>query len=135
MTSDSIRTFVNELPILDVHEHHLPETYLNHDVGLLDLLRQSYAGWTEARPYPLLSESRDEDPMLAASGEPTWEDVANFVEGSGSNSFVRNLLAGLDDLYELNGSGVTEANWRDLDRGIRARHADRNWTGEVLRRR
>ncbi len=119
---------------MDVHEHHLPETFLNRDVGLLDLLRQSYAGWTEARPYPLPSESREEDPMLASTGEPRWEDIARFVEGSGSNSFVRNLLAGLDQLYCLNGSGITEGNYRHLDREIRARHADGSWTKEVLRR-
>ncbi len=134
MTAASIKDHVAGLSILDVHEHHLPETYLNRDVGLLDLLRQSYAGWTEARPYPLPSEAREEDPMLSASGEGSWEEVRSFVEGSGSNSFVRNLVAGLTDLYDLGEAGITEANWKDLDRQIRERHADPDWSGEVLRR-
>ncbi len=134
MTANAIKELVAGLPIFDVHEHHLPETCLNRDVGLLDLLRQSYAGWTEARPYPLPSELREEDPMLSGNGEGAWEEVQAFVEGSGSNSFVRNLIAGLTDLYELDDEGITESNWRDLDRRIRERHADPDWTGEVLRR-
>jgi len=132
--SESLQDYVNELPILDVHEHHIPETFLNREVGLLDLLRQSYAGWTEERPYPLPTETREEDPMLADSGEARWEEIAGFVEGSGSNSFVRNIVASLDELYDLGGGGVTRENWRDLDREIRRRHGDPMWTGEVMKR-
>lgn len=132
--SQALQDHVDELPILDVHEHHIPETFLNRDVGLLDMLRQSYAGWTESRPYPLPSESREEDPMLAGSGNARWEDIAGFVEGSGSNSFVRNIVGALDELYDLGGEGVTRENWEGLDREIRRRHADPDWTGEVMKR-
>jgi uncharacterized protein len=130
----SIREFVDQLPIYDVHEHHMPDTFLNRDVGLLDLLRQSYAGWTQERPYPLPSEGREEDPMLGASAETTWEKLAAFVEDSGSNHFVRNLVRGLDELYELGGIGITRDNWRDLDREIRVRHQSPDWAHEVMRR-
>ena len=130
----SIQNYVDELPILDVHEHHIPETFFNREVGLLELLRQSYAGWTEARPYSLPTESRDEDPMLADAGEARWEEIAGFVEGSGSNSFVRNVVVALDELYDLGGAGVTRENWRDLDREIRVRHVDPAWTAEVMKR-
>ncbi len=44
MPAASVKDTVAAMPILDVHEHHLPETYLSREVGLLDLLRQSYAG-------------------------------------------------------------------------------------------
>jgi len=134
MPAASVKDTVAAMPILDVHEHHLPETYLSREVGLLDLLRQSYAGWTESRPYPLPSESRTEDPMLSGSKDATWGDIRQFVEGSGSNSFVRNLLAGVGELYELGDEGVTEANWSALDRRIRERHATADWPREVLTR-
>lgn len=124
--------YLRDLPIVDVHEHHLPEVYSADHVGLLDLLRQSYAGWTQARPYPLPSESREEDPMLAASGTVTWEDIRPFLEDSGSNSFVRNLLSGLDELYDLRGEPITQQNWQSLDEEIRRRHSDGNWTAKIL---
>ena len=133
MTAD-LREFVRELPIVDVHEHHIPEIYLNRDVGLLQILRQSYAGWTQARPYPLASESRHEDPMLADGGRGSWEEVASFVEHSGSSAFVRNLVWAFTDLYALGEQGLTRENWAVLDAEIRQRHADPHWPREVLKR-
>ena len=65
MTS-SLAQFIAGLGIVDVHEHHMPEILLNREVNLLQLFQQSYAGWTQARPYPLPSETRAGDPMLAA---------------------------------------------------------------------
>tara|TARA_Y100001934_G_scaffold283685_1_gene405577 strand:- start:4698 stop:5957 length:1260 start_codon:yes stop_codon:yes gene_type:complete len=130
----SIGEFIDQLPIFDVHEHHMPATFLNRNVGLLDLLRQSYAGWTQERPYPLPSENREEDPMLTESAKSTWEEVAPYVEHSGSNHFVRNLVQGLDELYDLAGQGITEKNWQTLDAAIRERHLDSNWPHEVMRR-
>lgn len=132
--TDNIRTYVRELPILDVHEHHMPAVLLNPEVGLLDLLRQSYAGWTQERPYPLPGETREGDPMLEPSVQTTWTDVARFVEHSGSSTFVRNLIWSLTELYELDDEGITQGNWESLDREIRRRHADRDWVRSVLDR-
>ena len=131
---DDIRTYVLSLPVFDVHEHHMPEILLSRDVGLLALLRQSYAGWTQARPYPLPSESRAEDPMLADVGKTSWDDIARFVEHSGSSTFVRNLVWALSELYELGDAGITQTNWGDLDEQIRRRHADEGWGRAVLDR-
>src|SRR5580765_4267064 len=85
----SFESFINSIGIVDVHEHHMPEVLLNRDVNLIQLFRQSYAGWTQARPYALPSESRDRDPMLAPAGPTTWEALAPYLEQRGSNSFVR----------------------------------------------
>ena len=63
--NQDLRSYVLDLPVFDVHEHHMPDVLENRDVGLLTLLWQSYAGWTQARPYPLSSEARFEDPMFA----------------------------------------------------------------------
>jgi hypothetical protein len=67
-----IQDFVAATPIVDVHEHHLPEVLLNREVNLLQLFQHSYAGWTQAQPYPLPSEKRSEDPMLAAAAPTSW---------------------------------------------------------------
>src|SRR6266850_5612470 len=95
----SLRDFIAGIGIVDVHEHHIPEILLNPQVNLVQLFQQSYAGWTQARPYPLPSETRASDAMLAGSGPTTWEVLAPFVENSGSNSFVRNLVRGITELY------------------------------------
>lgn len=130
--NDDLRTCVGELPVCDVHEHHMPELLGNPDVGLLALLQQSYAGWTQARPYPLPGETRSADPMLAAVGRGSWEAIARFVEHSGSNSCVRSLLGALTELYNLGEEGITPENWEQLDADIRRRHSSPTWRDEVL---
>ena len=128
----TIHEFIARIPIIDVHEHHIPDILLNRDVNLLQIFQQSYAGWTQARPYPLPSESREEDPMLAATAPTTWEALAPYLENSGSSSFVRNLVCALCELYEIN--EITRENWWALDAAVRERHQDPNWPKEVLRR-
>ncbi|MSU35626.1 MAG: hypothetical protein EXS36_11040 [Pedosphaera sp.] len=128
----SLREFIEHLPILDVHEHHLPEIILQREVNLLQLFQQSYAGWAQVRPYCLPSELRDSDPMLAATGPTTWEALAPFLDRSGSNSFVRNLVQAI---VELHGSGepeITRDNWQALDDAVRAAHRRPEWQHELL---
>jgi hypothetical protein len=131
---DDLRSYVLDLPVFDVHEHHMPEILGDRDIGLLALLWQSYAGWTQARPYPLSSETRFEDPMFAGAGRGGWEEVAKFVEHSGSNSLVRNMIWTLTELYDLDEDGITPENWKHLDEEIRRRHRDDAWHTEVLDR-
>src|SRR5258707_11202629 len=108
--AQSIREFIAGIGIVDVHEHHIPEILLNRDVNLLQLFQQSYAGWTQARPYTLPSERRDSDPMLVATGATTWEALAPYLEQSASNSFVRNLVHGITDLYDVKEGAITRDN-------------------------
>jgi len=130
--TSSIREFIATLGIVDVHEHHLPEVFLNRQVNLLQLFQQSYAGWTQARPYPLPSETRDSDPMLAATGLTTWEALAPYLENSGSSSFVRNLVRGVTELYGDGSAVITRDNWEALDAAVRQHHQRPDWCSAVL---
>lgn len=132
MTS-SLQEHIASLGIVDVHEHHLPEVFLNREVNLLQLFQQSYAGWTQARPYPLPSETRETDPMLAEVGPTTWEALAPYLQHSGSSSFVRNLVRGVTELHG-GGKDITQENWESLDAAVRASHRQPDWYAAVLRR-
>lgn len=127
-----IHDFISSVPIVDVHEHHMPEILLNRDVNLLLLFQQSYAGWTQARPYPLPSEKRDSDPMLVGTGPTTWESLEPFLEKSGSNSFVRNLVRGITELHGNGETAITRANWESIDASVRRQHQERDWCSQVL---
>src|SRR5437870_5240670 len=130
----SIADFIAATGIVDVHEHHMPEILLAREVNLLQLFQQSYAGWTQERPYPLPSERRAGDPMLAAAAPTTWEAVAPFLEKSGSNSFVRNLVRGLTELHGAGEPAITPENWQMIDASVRRQHQRPDWCLEVLRR-
>ncbi len=132
--NDSISGFIDQLPILDVHEHHVPEVTLGREVNLLQLFQQSYAGWTQARPYCLPSETRGADPMLEGGGPTTWEGLAPFLEGSGSSSFVRNLSRAVVELHGGGAPEITRENWPALDAAVQAAHRRAEWPQEVLRR-
>ena len=130
----SLRDFIATIGIVDVHEHHIPEILLNREVNLLQLFQQSYAGWTQARPYPLPSEPRAADPMLAPTGPTTWEALAPFLEHSGSNSFVRNLVGAVTELHGSGEPAITRDNWQALDAAVRRQHQRPGWCHEVLQR-
>lgn len=131
--SHSIAQAIATLGIVDVHEHHLPEITLSREVNLLQLFQQSYAGWTQARPYPLPSETRASDPMLSPAGPTSWEALAAYLDRSGSNSFVRNLVCGVSELHGQGGP-LTRENWEAVDASVRAHHQRPDWCSEVLRR-
>lgn len=132
--SDSLREFVEQLPIVDVHEHHLPAIVRQRDVNLLQLFQQSYAGWAVARPYCLPSESREADPMLAAAGPTTWEALAPFLEDCGANSFVRNLVGAVAELHGGGATEITRDNWPAIDAAVQTAHRRPDWQREVLAR-
>jgi uncharacterized protein len=120
--SGDLKAYVDEQPLYDVHEHHMPEILGDRDVGLAKLFGQSYAGWTQARPYRVGPEPD--------TGPPDF-DVAWYVEHSGSNAFVRTLCTALEDLY---GTALTRESCDELDAEIRRRHRDPGWPAEVMRR-
>jgi hypothetical protein len=131
---DSLQRFIQTHPVIDVHEHHLPELWRRSEVGLQQLLQQSYAGWAKARPYILPGETRDADPMLEAAGKTSWEELAAFLEHHGSNSFVRNLIEAISELYGDGRGRITRENWEALDHAITRQHARADWPDELLRR-
>jgi uncharacterized protein len=128
--STPLEKFIRGIPVIDVHEHHMPEAPGSQS-GLRQLLEESYAGWSQARPYPLPSEP----PVTlgAASSSPgTWADIAPCLQGSGTNAAVRNLARALCELYGVKGGEITEGNWEALDAEIRRRNADPSWAAAVM---
>jgi len=125
--------FMKSIPVVDVHEHHMPDPVPGRQLGLLQLLQESYAGWTQVRPYPL----PEEPPVTLGStsdGPGSWEQIAPFVVGSGTNAAVRSLVRALCELYAVGSGEITESNHEKLDRDIRRRNADRSWSAEVMGR-
>ena len=132
--ANTLSDFILTHPVVDVHEHHLPELFCTRELGLHQLLRQSYAGWAQARPYTLPGETRDADPMLVSVARGSWEELAAVLEHHGSNSFVRNLLSAVSELYGDGSGRVTRDNWEALDAAVRQQRARPEGPFEILRR-
>lgn len=70
--------------------------------------------------------------MLEASTPTTWTKIRPYLEESGSSMFVRNLLRGICDLYEVPDSEINESTWENLDRQILENHRSGSWHHHVL---
>ncbi len=123
--------FIGGIPVIDVHEHHMLQA-AGRQPGLLQLLQESYAGWTQVRPYPLPHEP-PLSPGSTSDRPGAWKDIAPFVTGSGSNAAVRSLVGALCELYGVPGR-ISEKNHESLDREIRRRKADPSWNGRIMDR-
>src|SRR5215831_5234487 len=132
--AQSFQEFMGAIGIVDVHEHHIPDILLNPRVNLLQLFQQSYAGWTQMRPYALPTERRESDPMLTEAAPTTWQGLAPFLERSGTNSFVRNLVCAVRELHGNGEGAITRDNWERLDASVRQQHQRKEWRHEVLHR-
>lgn len=128
----SIREFIKTSAVVDVHEHHMPQITLDRDVNLLRLFRQSYAAWT----YDVLpSAPKATGEIVSLTNAPTtWEALSPYLERSYSNAFVRNLVRGISQLYQVGEDGITRENWEAVDAAVRAHHKDVKWPGEVVKR-
>jgi len=129
-----IRDFVEALPMVDVHEHHFPKVLDAPDVDLLRLFSESYAGWTRGRPFSLPSEAGDPRPAELPRGPTTWQALTPYLLESGSNSFVRNLVRVVTELYGDGDDAITAGNWDRLDAKIRQQHARPHGWLEILDR-
>jgi hypothetical protein len=131
--SADLAHFIRDIPVIDVHEHHMPDENPGRQIGLRQLLEESYAGWTQARPYPLPGEP---PVTLGATAEArvAWTDIAPYVEGSGTNAAVRTMVRALCDLYGVRAGEITEGNWQSLDAEIRGRNSDPSWSASVMQK-
>jgi hypothetical protein len=129
-----IRDFVETLPMVDVHEHHFPKVLDAPDVDLLRLFTESYANWTRGRSFSLPSEAGDPKPAEPPRSPTSWEALAPYLSHSGSNSFVRNLVRVVTELYGDGEDSITEANWERLDAKVREQHARPGGWAEILDR-
>lgn len=120
-------------PILDVHEHHIPEVYLSSRTNLLALFQQSYAGWTVERPYPLPSEDREESPLMSTLKPFGWEALSPYLEERGSNHFVRNLTGGILALHgDSDWKWIEKDNWESINERIIASRAEMDFQSKSL---
>lgn len=115
-SKESWHESLRNAPILDVHEHHIPEVYLSSKTNLLALFQQSYAGWTVKRPYPLPSEPHEESSLSPTLKPFGWDDLRPYLVDRGSNNFVRNLTQGI---LALHGNSdwiwIDEGNWESVN--------------------
>lgn len=122
---DMLDAFVDELPVISSHEHHLPDD-LQKDLSLDKLLLHSYLSWyTDSgngpKPYPdyrkkyhLPQDHPGKDPYLA-------REV--FLEQFASNTYWVWLEKAIQAIYQLN-DRISAENWDQISHKISESYKD-----------
>jgi hypothetical protein len=116
-----LQQWIESLPVVDIHEHHMPHIIHSRDVGLLSLMRSSYVNWT--RP-------------ARRAARRGWEGVRGYLEECGVQRVrTGQLVRAICELYDVETDRSRADNWEKLDAEIRRRHADApRWNEAVLDR-
>jgi hypothetical protein len=121
---------LREMEIIDTHEHIMSLQEVKQEpLHLFRVFENSYArlDFTTAGMPPEVWQ--EEDP------EDIWAVWKTFQDRVGLTSFVKNIIRALQDLYGLQGSTITQDNWRELSERVIEAYENQAWYFYVLKQR
>ncbi len=114
---EDIRKALDDIPIIDTHEHYGPEWNAS-DTTLYTLFRESYVEWVSHD-----DELQDSVDSLRAWLEPCW-----------SNSYTVSMMRGLRALYQIGQRELRDFPFAELADRVKNAYQDPGWALSVLRR-
>lgn len=137
-----LREALDNIPLVDTHEHFLPPDYLTEGGRVLFMvLRNSYVA------ADCISAGMERDwwrPCSVVYGVPSlekpeefpqqrWDELQPYLDRVRHTSYYRCLLGGLRALYGFEGE-LRPNNWEEVSSRIRRAHEQSDWFDAVLRR-
>ena len=129
---EELREEIDQIPIVDTHEHILPrEEALKMQVDLFALLEQSYlnADLVSAGMAVGAWEREGFDPREG------WERIKPFISKVRNTAYYQALLHAFRDLYGFTDMEINEQNWRELSDKISYAAKREDWYRYVLKER
>ena len=114
---ESLRKALDEIPIIDTHEHYGPN-WNSLDTTLYAILRESYVNWVAHD-----SDLQDDPDSLRQWLEPGW-----------NNSYTVSLLRGLRHLYDIEPRELDEIPFAQLADKVHDAYQSPGWPLSVLRK-
>jgi len=114
---ESLRKALDEIPIIDTHEHYGPN-WNSPDTTLYAILRESYVNWVAHD-----SDLQDDPDSLRQWLEPGW-----------NNSYTVSLLRGLRHLYDIEPRELDEIPFAQLADKVHDAYQSPGWPLSVLRK-
>lgn len=111
--------FVDELPVISSHEHHLPDD-LQKDMSLDKLLYHSYLSWytdsgNSPKPYPDYRKKYHLPQDHPGNNTALGREI--FLDQFGSNTYWVWLEKGIQAIYRLEGK-ISAENWDEISHKI-----------------
>ena len=121
---------VNEIEIIDTHEHIRSQEEINKEpVSLFKVFEKSYA----RRDY--ISAGFPPEIWQRQDPKEIWKVFKKFQKEVSLTTFTRNIIRSLQDLYGLEGDLITENNWIELSEKVKKAYKNKNWYNYVLKKR
>jgi hypothetical protein len=133
-----IERLLEEIQIVDTHEHLYPPGTIDPIEDLPNLLRQCYV------VYDLISAGMAPDvwvthgwAFLSETVQPEegWQRLAPFMSGVQNTALYRYLLRSLSDLYDISERDLEGEGWKEVSRAIREANQRPDWFEHVFRER
>jgi len=129
-TYNTILEQINEIEIIDTHEHIMSQEEINQEpVNIFKVFENSYA------KYDFNSAGFPQEIWKRKDPKEIWKIFKEFQKKISLTSFTRNVIRFLQDLYGLEGDFITDDNWIILSKKVKEAYKDENWYNYVLKKR
>ncbi len=132
---EQIQKMIDDVEIVDTHEHLYPPGTIAPIEDLPNLLRQSYV------IYDLISTGMAPDDwatrgwaFLSENVEPEegWHQLAPFISSVRNTALYRYLLRSLSELYDISEQDLQGEGWKEASRAIRDANRRPDWFQHVF---
>jgi len=128
--TERLREEIDQIPIVDTHEHILPrKEVLKMQVDLFALLERSYLN------ADLVSAGMPVEAWEREGFDPRegWERIKPFISKVRNTAYYQALLRAFRDLYGFAEAEINEQNWEELSDRISAAAKCKDWYRYVLK--
>jgi uncharacterized protein len=137
-----LRECLDQIPIVDTHEHFLPPTFLRDGENtLLRILKNSYLGadcisagmdpqWWKQGSIVYGDIDLNHHPIV---GEIDLDALFFFLERVQNTAYSRALMLGFKEIYDFNGK-LNSNTWKELSNQVQLSYDKPDWFDTVLTR-
>jgi hypothetical protein len=130
-----IAEFIKGIPIIDTHEHIIPQqAILEKDVDLFELMGNGVTEYGEYIVLDLISSGMPL-PKWNEKISPTdrWKHIERYITRIHNTSVYRSFVVALQDLCDLPYTEITSATWPDFSACLKKANRRQDWYNYVLK--
>ena len=123
-----ILTEINEIKIIDTHEHIMSLTEVNKEQqNVFKMFENSYAN------LDLISSGMPPGTFNKKNLDDIWQIFKKYQEKTSMTTFFRNIIRALKDLYDLDDDMLSDNTYQVLSKKIEEAYQKQDWYRYVLK--
>lgn len=134
---ESIYSEINNMPIIDSHDHLGPDdTGIIPEFDLCDLIFHNLNADLISSRMPGLG-THAQTPWPKGEKDPVnkWKSIRNYLRNIENLTSYKILITGLKELYDFSAEKIDDSNWIKLNDQIMSAYRRKDWTDFVLKKK